>query len=1088
MRILFYCVFFTIAACQGTARGQDPEILQTLEVNEHFGVSHPWQIIDFDVAINGAADKVHVVNDKGAPAVFQFLKNGKKVAVLTDLPAGETRRWHLRSGPGPDLDPGKLQVTDGKDHIQITNGLTGIRIPKPVRTPALPVKEAGERSAHFVVPCPVQGVLLRDGKWTGTGPNLLVLEAREITKMEVKFLERGPLKVVVEVQYDVFADAYKYGAVLVRPAGPGYYRSTITVQADQPSIMFEEDTDLNVVWSVDVFDGVMPTHGRYRGHSASKKEYGYEPGGETLRPGHAIDAQIDLDYTRPRISSYTTNDQMIAMMGAWNPWAGNTGWYWQLFNSQAPESANLVGAFVGRAGRALEPGCTGAGVFTKPGGPGGQERQAGFSFSSYRRGPDAVLYQRSRYQWGLFVSTKKDLLSPEQIQPINRQMNLHGGFNLNKISRYALDFADPPGGYGALYMDQKSVQTLKAKLGRDRLGPNGKGFHAYLYQAEPSSRALIDMWKDESKLRNAFLDVQTMARDMLQEFIHGEGIYSHRFHYWHGGVAMMRHGIWIDEILSNPKVAAENRNKIKAAAVLYGSVLWDNDFVPMDNHRGISMGTANMPVQQSGVRNFYALLLATHPSMTERARSVEQAVLRTVKTIVNENGAEIGCPHYVGASFAPTLSILMQIKQRGFQDPFESEPRLARFAEFYMNLLTPREPRVNGSRVLIALGDGSIEPSPLYGMLGTGFRDADPALAARLIGAWHANGKPHWGFYGTTLLMIDEDLPKVDPQLGDADFPGYYTVLRHGWGTPNESAVWLINGDHYQDHRHNDHGSMVVYALGQPLSVNWSSLYAPQTPGAYMHNAVVLEKNIGHAWDQDGCSLAAGGRWHNSSSETFVSYPEGAYTRAHFDADDEEATWTRAVTVVRSNPEVPIFLIRDTFSGEGSHEPKVLTMNFLARGDVKLAEETLSPTKRTHPSFEHKAGMELPSADGKFALKEGINRLGFEGRYPIDWDVFILSNEPQQGLIGNWAVTPHGIEIKDKEERQHILRVRGQDSFCTLIVAWRRGKKPADISVREEKGALVVTAGGKTVQFLPKGYSIQADGKTLERTYSSNAE
>ena len=185
----------------------------------------------------------------------------------------------------------------------------------------------------------------------------------------------------------------------------------------------------------------------------------------------------------------------------------------------------------------------------------------------------------------------------------------------------------------------------------------------------------------------------------------------------------------------------------------------------------------------------------------------------------------MGCPHYVGASFAPTLNTLMQLKQRGFQDRFSTEPRLARFAEFYMHLMTPPEPRVGGKRVLLALGDGSIEPSEIFGMLGTAFRDADPKLSSRLMGAWHANGKPHSGFFGTTLLKIDEGLPRSDPALGDAEFPGYFSVLRHGWGTPNETAVWFVNGDHYQDHRHNDHGSIAIYALGQPLSVNWSSLY-----------------------------------------------------------------------------------------------------------------------------------------------------------------------------------------------------------------------------------------------------------------------
>src|SRR5262249_25613563 len=160
---------------------------------------------------------------------------------------------------------------------------------------------------------------------------------------------------------------------------------------------------------------------------------------------------------------------------------------------------------------------------------------------------------------------------------------------------------------------------------------------------------------------------------------------------------------------------------------------------------------------------------------------------QTVKQIINEHGAEVGCPHYIAASFAPTLCTLLQIKQQSLGDPFKEEPRLAKFGEFYLNLLTPPEPRVGGKRALIALGGSSREPSDLFGVLGTGFRHADPRLSARLMGAWHANGRPHSGFFGTTYVMIDGSLPASDPKLRDATFPGYYSVLRHGWGTPNET-------------------------------------------------------------------------------------------------------------------------------------------------------------------------------------------------------------------------------------------------------------------------------------------------------------
>jgi hypothetical protein len=293
-----------------------------------------------------------------------------------------------------------------------------------------------------------------------------------------------------------------------------------------------------------------------------------------------------------------------------------------------------------------------------------------------------------------------------------------------------------------------------------------------------------------------------------------------------------------------------------------------------------------------GYRYFYALLLARHPIVGQHAPKVAANVRATVKRLINDSGAEIGCPHYVGASFAPTLNALLQVQRLGGEDPFQAEPRLKQFAEFYMNLLTPPEPRVGGKRCFISLGDSSTEPSEIYGCLATGFRASDPPLSARLMGAWNSGGKPHSSFFGTTLLMIDEQAPSSDPQLKDANFPGYYSVLRHGWGTPNESATWFVNGDHYSDHRHNDQGSVVIYALGRPLCLDWSSLYTPQAPGSYMHNAVTFESQIGHPWDKDGTALGGGTGWRRSKQERFKTFDDGAHASASFTHGGVK--WTRA--------------------------------------------------------------------------------------------------------------------------------------------------------------------------------------------------
>src|SRR5262249_13504496 len=160
----------------------------------------------------------------------------------------------------------------------------------------------------------------------------------------------------------------------------------------------------------------------------------------------------------------------------------------------------------------------------------------------YRRSADGRLFPRSRFQWGLFVGTKGDdaweqlspgrAKDPPEVRPINLQMNLHGGFNLNKIHRLSLDFPDPPGGYGGLYMDQKVVEALKERVRTD------KSYYRYLYNAEPTGRPLLDVWVDAKgdKLRDAIREVRKTATDILTAFVNGDGTYNFQFINWHGGL------------------------------------------------------------------------------------------------------------------------------------------------------------------------------------------------------------------------------------------------------------------------------------------------------------------------------------------------------------------------------------------------------------------------------------------------------------------------------------------------------------------------------------------------------------------------
>ena len=377
----------------------------------------------------------------------------------------------------PNTSPNAIRIAETPAYYEITNGITGVRI---------------ARAGHPGL-APIQGILYRDGTWTATGPNSLESAGHATCRsMTVRFLERGPLKVVVEVAYRHRSpDPLQYGnKQLLIPAGPGFYRSTIELQSGQPSILIEDDTDADLRYSLDIYPGLQPDQARYRGHHSTSIANGREPDGRQYRQWHErppMDAIRDLQYHTSAPSDYNGDGPHIPRMAVWDPWVSDSGWYWMLYNSKASSDANLLGIFAGRTSEAIGAANNGAGIFTAPG------PVAGIAFETHRRSPDARVFPRVRIAWRIFIGTKgADLGDPYQVQNIARQMNLHGGITLNKVYRYQTDFPDPPAGYVPLFMRRAAVDALIARVRSDPAE-----YHR-LYDAEPTARPLLDMWAGKS--------------------------------------------------------------------------------------------------------------------------------------------------------------------------------------------------------------------------------------------------------------------------------------------------------------------------------------------------------------------------------------------------------------------------------------------------------------------------------------------------------------------------------------------------------------------------------------------------------------
>ena len=477
------------------------------------------------------------------------------------------------------------------------------------------------------------------------------------------------------------------------------------------------------------YDQVEIDQGRYQTHNSSSYNLGHLADGSICgRKDPNPECFRDFTYATPVTADYFTDETHIQYMPGWQPWTDTTGWYWMLYNKSAPSTGNVVGAFVGPASRAIGNNTTGYSPYILPD-DGTGRRSAGFEFTTSRASPDSRIFPNSRYAWAIWVGTKgADLGPPDTTQNIGKQMNLHGGFNLNKIYRYILTFADPARGYGAMWNDPSVVQGVVAKLrSYNRKNPYTNPYLGYLYNATSGARGLYDMWVDPSgaKTHAAVVGASRLAQNFLNTMVNGEGIYNFNYQYWMGAVQLNRTVPFIDSVLGDATATAADKATIKAVASLFAYILYDEDFVPFNTFaysptgNGLGAGTANMPTQYSGYRSSFTFLLPLHPFIAPFVAGNTQNASMQFKQLVNQHGSPLSSTSYAN-TVASSLLTMLSAKMLG-TDFFQSDtPRTTRFAEWTMQVLTPPEVRFKFAANSYSRGYPAADLTPRKSMAGGG--------------------------------------------------------------------------------------------------------------------------------------------------------------------------------------------------------------------------------------------------------------------------------------------------------------------------------------------------------------------------------
>ena len=537
---------------------------------------------------------------------------------------------------------------------------------------------------------------------------------------------------------------------------------------------------------------------------------------------------------------------------------------------------------------------------------------------------------------------------------------------------------------------------------------------------------------------------------------------------------------------------AAQKTFAKAMLALFGCLFWDDDWFPIDNKTGDSDGLANQ-IQQ--YLQYRTQSVAANPSQPFLASMVPTALtypLNDFSSYFSATGAAAGSTHYQSAFFEPLILNYLNfaLDGDGSNTLSMSDPKWAAYANWELSIQTPPNPDSEAPRTppwVLPLrkgysnGDGNTEADVRPGMLGTALNPVNPTLAGNLIWAWQQSNSASVitedSQFVTTLATIDLSIPAVEPRLSSINIPGYHSVERHNFGTPNETALWFINGDFYSagGHRHADDGQVSIYAHSAPLAIDWNAnLYSPQTAGRFMHDSIVLDSELNHLWSADNAGLLDADIPLKSPANTeFAAFANSTTSTGTFTGKDG-TIWSRTVRTMDFDPGYPVIYVNDTFAGPSALVGKTLTWNLMATGVVSTPAGSIAPALRFSPGCQSPAA-QLPSNGTVSGLSAGLNQFSFAGfTWPkhatqgIDWDLFLIpTTATQQFFIGNWGHGCHGTremgEYKNANgsafgESQDILRVHDTGPFTTVILPYRKTETPTRTVTQEVCGVQIVQA------------------------------
>jgi len=780
-------------------------------VSDHIGRNWDNELVSFALTTDQSnritAGQLLYTADS-TPVRFQTYMDGgvEKIAFITDCNAFSTVDYSLII-PGTQPTASDLQVVDTGTEIQMFNTYAGVTFTKGTLTPN--------------INGPISSLRTRSGKWIGG--SILKTTARTVQSYTATVVHSGPVwaEVLCTITFD-------NGSI---------WKLRAKLQAEEPVVIFEEETDLNddqTQFVVTFKNNFIPQNILYR--NAMTTDMGKVEG--------------------VPIANISDSDPLYKLV----PWL-----YW---NSRPRQ-----GVFFGLYGDSNNPDFVGVGayrgdIWVDPT-VSAEDRAQGYgelTVDSIDKTDVRLSYQikTGARRWLIAMPDKTASLAPLSLPEADRyvcpsvqkSVIKHGNFPLDVVKDYVLQWTDTgtyprvhitPDDILAIQQSEKFHSPYDGNYGlRDVAWYRDNMTELYGYCSIQSYPEWVGIYYDAISHSGSLATGQQLGANLCARavewadrsvaiYLEQEGNYISFGFAPHNFASLIMATLSLADVaLGTNEITPVQRDRLKSQIAFLAYVFPREDYWSVE--RGFA-AQANMTSTVFASQALYGSLLSGHPLGSQWVNdAMTELYGNELQNWFDSNGGGQECPAYAVITIDVLLSAFLAANKAGLNNYiFNSKMKL--IAQWLSKIATPPDSRMGNLRHQPLIGNTwTFTPTSLFGDFAYLWKDqpGEASFAGQMQWMYEQQGKPSlvgWGGFSPYLVLVRKLLTDVNPPTIEVPvysselWPDTGVILRNGFLTAGETRLHMIINSRSWDHFDYDNGSVTIWGKGRIVADDWG--YGP---------------------------------------------------------------------------------------------------------------------------------------------------------------------------------------------------------------------------------------------------------------------